>query len=123
MTTNVPAAVSDTGDASARAEEEFCTNVPAYAETRTLDDLRQRDYARLDATGTVYLDYTGGGLYAESQLRDHLSLLSTQVFGNPQPTTFRQLYEIGVEYGKTTSALRISLGIASNFADVWRFIE
>jgi selenocysteine lyase/cysteine desulfurase len=34
----------------------------------------------------VYLDYTGGGLYAESQLRDHLALLSRNVFGNPHST-------------------------------------
>src|SRR4029077_19769853 len=31
----------------------------------------------------VYLDYTGGGLYAESQLRDHLAFIGTRVFGNP----------------------------------------
>jgi selenocysteine lyase/cysteine desulfurase len=44
-------------------------------------------------------------------------------FGNPQPTSFRELYEIGLAHGKTTSALRVSLGIASNFADVWRFMD
>lgn len=66
-----------------RAEEEFCTSTPAYAQTRTLDELRQREYARLDETGAIYLDYTGGGLYAESQLRDHLAMLSAEVFGNP----------------------------------------
>ena len=33
--------------------------------------------------GQVYLDYTGGGLYAESQLRAHHELLSRGVFGNP----------------------------------------
>jgi len=76
-------AVAKVDDGCAVAEEEFCTCVPAYAETRALDDLRQREYARLDKTGAIYLDYTGGGLYAESQLRDHLSLLSSQVFGNP----------------------------------------
>ncbi len=31
----------------------------------------------------VYLDYTGGGLYAECQLREHLALLSQNIFGNP----------------------------------------
>lgn len=74
---------AEQGDACTRAEEAFCTSVPAYAETRALDDLRAREYARLDQTGTVYLDYTGGGLYAESQLQQHLHLLSTQVLGNP----------------------------------------
>jgi selenocysteine lyase/cysteine desulfurase len=47
------------------------------------DALRQSEYARLDAEGHVYLDYTGAGLYAESQLRDHLALLREHVFGNP----------------------------------------
>jgi hypothetical protein len=31
--------------------------------------LRAREYARFDAGGHVYLDYTGASLYAESQLR------------------------------------------------------
>ena len=31
----------------------------------------------------VYLDYTGGGLYAASQLREHEAMLSGHVFGNP----------------------------------------
>ncbi len=48
-----------------------------------LDELRRSEYARLDAGGHVYLDYTGAGLYAESQLADHLELLRANVFGNP----------------------------------------
>ena len=48
-----------------------------------VDALRAREYARLDAQDQVYLDYTGGGLYAESQLREHLELLRSGVFGNP----------------------------------------
>ena len=37
----------------------------------------------LDATGHIYLDYTGGGLYAESRLARHRELLAGAVFGNP----------------------------------------
>ncbi len=48
-----------------------------------VDALRAREYARLDAQDQTYLDYTGGGLYAESQLREHQELLRTGVFGNP----------------------------------------
>ena len=48
-----------------------------------VDALRARDYARLDLHGQTYLDYTGGGLYAESQVREHQELLRTGVFGNP----------------------------------------
>ena len=53
----------------------FQRDYPAFETTRALDDLRATEYARLDGQGHVYLDYTGGGLYAESQLRDHLALL------------------------------------------------
>lgn len=56
---------------------------PAYEATRALDALRAAEYARLDEQGHVYLDYTGGSLYAESQLRDHMALLQGEVFGNP----------------------------------------
>ena len=48
-----------------------------------LAELRATDYARLDATGQTYLDYTGGGLHAASQLREHLALLESRVLGNP----------------------------------------
>ena len=48
-----------------------------------VERLRRREYARLDAQDAVYLDYTGGGLYAESQLREHQELLRTGVLGNP----------------------------------------
>lgn len=61
----------------------FVQAYPAYAGTSALDDLRAREYARLDEQGQVYLDYTGGSLYAESQLRDHMALLQRGVFGNP----------------------------------------
>jgi selenocysteine lyase/cysteine desulfurase len=56
---------------------------PEYAATEPLDDLRAQEYSRLDRLGHIYLDYTGGGLYADSQLRQHMDLLSNGVFGNP----------------------------------------
>jgi molybdenum cofactor sulfurtransferase len=56
---------------------------PAFDSTSQLDDLRRREYARLDEGGHIYLDYTGGGLYADSQLRAHAELLRRNVFGNP----------------------------------------
>jgi molybdenum cofactor sulfurtransferase len=56
---------------------------PHYDDTIVLDELRSSDFARLDAGGHVYLDYTGAGLYADSQLREHLELLQQNVFGNP----------------------------------------
>ena len=65
------------------AETVFGPAHPRYAETAVLDELRRTDYARLDAGGHVYLDYTGAGLYADSQLSEHLALLRGGVFGNP----------------------------------------
>lgn len=45
--------------------------------------LRAREFARLDRSGHVYLDYTGSGLYAASQLRDQDEFLASSVLGNP----------------------------------------
>lgn len=56
---------------------------PAYDATRKLDELRRTDYARLDRQRHVYLDYTGGGLYAQSQVLGHVAQLNSGVFGNP----------------------------------------
>lgn len=75
-------------DAAFRA---FLSEYPAYEMTRPLDELRAVDYVRLDQHGHVYLDYTGGGLYAESQLRDHFALLSDGVFGNPHSNNLTSL--------------------------------
>ena len=65
------------------AEQAFRQAYPAFENTSSMDALRAREYARLDHLGHVYLDYTGGGLYAESQLREHFELLRRNVFGNP----------------------------------------
>jgi molybdenum cofactor sulfurtransferase len=61
----------------------FVQKYPTYDQTHDIDELRERDYARLDRTGQVYLDYTGGGLYADSQMRLHQQVLAEHVFGNP----------------------------------------
>jgi molybdenum cofactor sulfurtransferase len=65
------------------ARTAFTTAHPEYDETSALDDLRRREFGRLDALGHVYLDYTGSGLYGESQVRRHSELLLGHVFGNP----------------------------------------
>ena len=64
----------------------FLKAYPTYPTTKIIDDLRATDYSRLDLGGHVYLDYTGGGLYADSQLRRHNKLLAEHVFGNPHST-------------------------------------
>ncbi len=61
----------------------FLKAYPEYPATEILDELRASEYTRLDRDEHIYLDYTGGGLYAESQLRQHQKLLNENVFGNP----------------------------------------
>jgi len=62
---------------------EFKRVYPQYEDTRSLDELREKEFSRLDETGHAYLDYTGGGLYANSQLDQHLDILKRGIFGNP----------------------------------------
>jgi molybdenum cofactor sulfurtransferase len=67
----------------AEAEAAFLAATPGFRDTSILDELRGSDYARLDAGGDVYLDYTGGSLYGASQLEEHLRMLRDSVYGNP----------------------------------------
>ncbi|HEV7572256.1 MAG TPA: aminotransferase class V-fold PLP-dependent enzyme [Thermoanaerobaculia bacterium] len=56
----------------------------ASIETRTFfDELRDREFSRLDAQHHVYLDYAGSALYGDSQLRAHHEILRDGIFGNP----------------------------------------
>src|SRR5215207_8293014 len=88
MSIRVPPASTPAGGsfdpaAQTAAEAAFLEARPSYRETAVLDELRASEYGRLDATGDVYLDYTGGGLYAASQLEEHLRQLRESVYGNP----------------------------------------
>ncbi len=58
-------------------------DAPPLSEPALFEELRRDEFARLDRAGHTYLDYTGAGLYAESQLAEHLELLRAGVFGNP----------------------------------------
>jgi len=62
---------------------DFMARFESYVGTASLDDVRRREFSRLDRLGHVYLDFTGSGLYAESQVRRHAELLLDGVFGNP----------------------------------------
>ena len=71
---------------------EFVEEYPTYLGTTALDDLRAKEFGRLDQSGQVYLDYTGGSLYAACQVRQHSESLAQGVFGNPHsnsPTSVR----------------------------------
>jgi molybdenum cofactor sulfurtransferase len=61
----------------------FLERYPQYESTSSIDDLRAAEFSRLDEHGHVYLDYTGGGLYADRQVKDHAAFLLGHVLGNP----------------------------------------
>lgn len=71
---------------------EFQNNKSVGIKTQLLSDdeffneLREREYGRLDINGQTYLDYTAGNLYANSQIKAHQDLLLGNVFGNPHST-------------------------------------
>lgn len=67
----------------AAAYAAFNKSYPCFDSTKIIDDLRRKEYSRLDKLGQIYLDYTGSGLYASSQLQQHNALLAGGVFGNP----------------------------------------
>jgi molybdenum cofactor sulfurtransferase len=67
----------------ADAFQRFLLAFPDYRSTESLDAIRTAEYARLDEGHHIYLDYTGAGLYAASQVRQHVEWLLSGVFGNP----------------------------------------
>jgi molybdenum cofactor sulfurtransferase len=70
-------------DSLKKAYEAFQRSYPEYERTKTIDDLRAKEYSRLDSLGQVYLDYTGGGIYADVQLEKLVALLKNGNYGNP----------------------------------------
>ena len=63
--------------------ETFLNKYPAYQTTTHIDQLRELDYRRIDQAEHIYLDYTGAGLYSESQVKKHQQILLENTFGNP----------------------------------------
>ena len=61
---------------------DFNATYPGYAATARLDKLRATEYSYLDEGGHVYLDYTGAGLAAQSQLLAHAARLRAGCYGN-----------------------------------------
>ncbi len=62
---------------------QFLKKYPEFESTNIIDELRTSEFSRIDRQHQVYLDYTGGGLYSESQVRRHQQMLLDGVFGNP----------------------------------------
>lgn len=61
----------------------FLAEYPDFVASEALEARLADDYGRLRASGQIYLDYTGAGLAAASQVRAHAELLTTTVLGNP----------------------------------------
>ncbi|GAB4488953.1 MAG: aminotransferase class V-fold PLP-dependent enzyme [Anaerolineales bacterium] len=89
-----------------KAYSDFLQKYPAYASTHVIDELRASDYSRLDRAGQVYLDYTGGGLYADSQIRQHQEILLSGVFGNPHSSNPTSMAATRLVEGARESVLR-----------------
>jgi selenocysteine lyase/cysteine desulfurase len=47
------------------------------------EEVREREFGRLDRSGEVYVDYTGSALYPASLVRAHAQALQRAVLGNP----------------------------------------
>jgi selenocysteine lyase/cysteine desulfurase len=62
---------------------DFHAEYPTYAATSELDRLRATEYSYLDETGNIYLDYTGAGLAAKSQVAAYAARVSAGCYGNP----------------------------------------
>jgi molybdenum cofactor sulfurtransferase len=65
------------------AEQAFAKRFPSFDPDGSFAAMRRDEYGRLDAEQHVYLDYSGGSLYAASQIGAHARLLRRGVFGNP----------------------------------------
>ena len=65
------------------AEQAFAKRFPSFDPDGSFAAMRRCEYGRLDAEQHVYLDYSGGSLYAASQIEAHAQLLRRGVFGNP----------------------------------------
>ena len=63
------------------AELAFAARFPEFDPDGSFSALRRREYGRLDANDQVYLDYTGGGLHATSQVDAQLRAPAQQRAG------------------------------------------
>ena len=64
----------------------FLERFPEFGDPSAVDVLRRSEFGRLDRKGHTYVDYTGGGLFGESQVKKHAAFLTETVLGNPHST-------------------------------------
>lgn len=106
-------------DRMADAYTAFVERYPAFKRTRLLDEWRKTEYSRLDANRQIYLDYTGGGMYSESQLREHLEMLRTSVLGNPHSANPTSLAMTDMVEGTREYVLRYFNAAADEYIAVF----
>jgi molybdenum cofactor sulfurtransferase len=59
------------------------TTLETLVDNDFFEELRHKEYSRLDQNGETYLDFMGGNLYTESLIAQHYQWLSGHVLGNP----------------------------------------
>ncbi len=59
---------------------------PELFENDFFENLRHTEYANLEESGQIYLDFTGGNLYPKSIVEKHFKYLLSGVYGNPHST-------------------------------------
>jgi molybdenum cofactor sulfurtransferase len=99
--------------------EAFLAAYPAFASTGRLDEVRAAEYSRLDRGGHVYLDFAGGGLYADSQPAAHLAMLAEGVFGNPHSGSPAAELSAGLADRARREVLRYFRGSPEEYAVVF----
>jgi molybdenum cofactor sulfurtransferase len=103
----------------AQAEAAFLGSNPSFRDTAILDELRATEYERLDARGNVYLDYTGGSLYAASQIEEHLRMLRDAVYGNPHSVNPTSSAATGLVERARAAVLRYFNAPVSDYACIF----
>ena len=102
---------------------DFHATYPEYAATARLDALRASEYSYLDEGGHVYLDYTGAGLAAQSQLLAHAARLQAGCYGNPHSDNPTSSASTRLVEQAREAVLRFFSTTAAELADVDAFLD
>lgn len=98
---------------------DFHAAYPEYAATSLLDELRATEYAYLDEGGHVYLDYTGAGLAARSQLQAHADRLGSGCYGNPHSENPASIASMALVEQARAAVLRYFNTTAQDYAVIF----
>eukprot|EP00741_Cyanophora_paradoxa_P018026 tig00021037_g17407.t1 len=89
-----------------------------YLEGGTLDRLKATSYAHLDAQAHTYLDFTGGGLACQSQLKRLFDFLQNHVLGNPHSMSPTSNLASSLE-ADARKAVRVFFNVPDDYAVVF----